>query len=536
MYNAIQFFFNSSWKQILIASIASLVVAGLNLSSLHFFKELVTAEQDEKLFYFGLIATLVISSLIISFIVGKKITWHFEKILIECRESICRNILGTPYDAIKDRLSRIAPVLMFEVDEVRKFGKNLPGLVVAVAQILAVFGYMFHLSWQLASIVLTLFALTTAVMIVALPMQKRFERERSINRTKLHTKLELFNLGYKNLSINRKHGDHFIDYSIHTPNYRVAEENTKIELVKIVLEQLVTALVLIGLGVFFLCGQNWMELSQPVITQFVVVMIFILPSFIRIIVFFNELKKVENAIEQINELSEDLNDVAPIINSKNIDSKKRDPLLSLENIEYQYGENKTGFKLGPISATINTNEIVIINGGNGSGKTTLFNIIVGLFQPHKGKIKYKGEVLTFDNIQSYRNKLCCHFTDSPVFDDISYISEAKFKKSDYFIDQLELKGKTNLSFFRISDFNLSFGQKSRLNLMRLLIEDKSIFILDEWAANQDVHFKEKFYLEIIPKLKKEGKTVILISHDDKYYSIADKVISLRNGQIEEVLL
>jgi putative ATP-binding cassette transporter len=372
-------------------------------------------------------------------------------------------------------------------------------------------------------------------MIVALPMQKRFERERSINRTKLHTKFELFNLGYKNLSINREHGDHFINHSIHTPNYRLAQENTKIELVKIVLEQLITAIVLIGLGIFFLGGQDWVELSQPVITQFVVVMIFILPSFIKIIVFFNELKKVENAIEQINELSKDLEDAIPTLKNQPINNENNSaPIISLKNVEYFYGENESEFKIGPINTVIYENEIVIIKGGNGSGKTTLFNIIVGLFQPDKGKVKYKGQTLSLDNIQFYRNELCCHFTDSPVFDDISYIPENKFENSDAYIDELELTGKTNLSFFRISDFNLSFGQKSRLNLMRLLLEDKSIYVLDEWAANQDVHFKEKFYLEIIPRLKKEGKTVILISHDDKYYSIADQLITLRNGQIESV--
>jgi putative ATP-binding cassette transporter len=65
-----------------------------------------------------------------------------------------------------------------------------------------------------------------------------------------------------------------------------------------------------------------------------------------------------------------------------------------------------------------------------------------------------------------------------------------------------------------------------------LLEDKEIYLFDEWAANQDVQFKEKFYKEIIPALKNQGKTVILISHDDKYFAIADQIVTLRNGKVE----
>ena len=118
---------------------------------------------------------------------------------------------------------------------------------------------------------------------------------------------------------------------------------------------------------------------------------------------------------------------------------------------------------------------------------------------------------------------------------VDFFPEVRVELPHFFLEELELEGKTSISTNAITDTSLSFGQRGRLNLLRLLLEDRSIYMFDEWAANQDVHFKNKFYTEIIPDLKKRGKTVILISHDDKYYGIADKIITMRNGQVEIVV-
>lgn len=102
------------------------------------------------------------------------------------------------------------------------------------------------------------------------------------------------------------------------------------------------------------------------------------------------------------------------------------------------------------------------------------------------------------------------------------------------MQQLSLNEKITLQELVISDTNLSFGQRGRINLFRALLEDKSIYLFDEWAANQDPHFREKFYSEIIPMLKHKGKTVILISHDDKYYHLADRVVTFSSGRIKSI--
>jgi putative ATP-binding cassette transporter len=62
--------------------------------------------------------------------------------------------------------------------------------------------------------------------------------------------------------------------------------------------------------------------------------------------------------------------------------------------------------------------------------------------------------------------------------------------------------------------------------------DRPIYVFDEWASDQDPAFKQIFYGDILPALKARGKAVIVISHDDRYYRVADRIVKLERGKIE----
>lgn len=70
-------------------------------------------------------------------------------------------------------------------------------------------------------------------------------------------------------------------------------------------------------------------------------------------------------------------------------------------------------------------------------------------------------------------------------------------------------------------------------LLTAYLEDRPIYLFDEWAADQDPIFKKIFYTEFLPKLKDQGKTLLVISHDDHYFYLADKIIKLDYGKIED---
>lgn len=535
MLKVLNFFFKSSWRQILIIALFSIISAGLNVLSLNYLKEIVSASADQRVYYLGIVALLILAAATVSLLIERYSTRYFEAKLVKYREEIAEQLLHTKYESIEKKLPRLAPILMVEINEVSDFGKLIPAFIVALVQIVAIMGYLVFLSWRLSLIVLVLFAVVISLMFLVLPRVKKLKDKRSKTRFRLYTMFDLMNSGFKDLIISRKHGMSYVANSIRPPSMETAKHNGNIHMLKVGMEQVINAMLILGFGIALILYLNWIQAGKDVGVQFMALLLFILPSFIRVVDFFNQLKNAENSLDQINSLNADISQDI-IITDKQVayETGKKGPLISLENVNYSYAQSEHGFKLGPIDLEINENEITIINGGNGSGKTTLFNLLAGLYTPQTGSLIFQDQIINDDNIRSFRDRFSCYFTNSPVFDDLTYVGEENLERGQFYIKELELEGKTNISTNAIAQTSLSFGQRGRLNLLRLLLEDRSIYMFDEWAANQDVHFKNKFYTEIIPNLKKRGKTIILISHDDRYYEIADKIVSMRNGSIESI--
>ena len=97
--------------------------------------------------------------------------------------------------------------------------------------------------------------------------------------------------------------------------------------------------------------------------------------------------------------------------------------------------------------------------------------------------------------------------------------------------EMGLTGKTDFKDGRFTSLNLSTGQRKRLALIIAILEDREIYVFDEWAADQDVEFREFFYQKILPDLKEAGKAVIAVTHDDRYWGLADQIVKLEAGRI-----
>ncbi len=98
---------------------------------------------------------------------------------------------------------------------------------------------------------------------------------------------------------------------------------------------------------------------------------------------------------------------------------------------------------------------------------------------------------------------------------------------------LGIEDKVDVETGRLSTDELSRGQHKRLALLVACLDDRPIFVFDEWAAEQDPTFKEVFYRQILPELKQRGKTVVAITHDDFYFSLADRVVKLVDGNVAD---
>lgn len=208
--------------------------------------------------------------------------------------------------------------------------------------------------------------------------------------------------------------------------------------------------------------------------------------------------------------------------------------LSMRNITFEHvdAESNTKFLFGPINIDIAKSETIFITGTNGSGKSTFVNVLVGLYQPMSGVYAMNG--MPADDIDALRNKFAVIFSDHYLFAenfDEFDLSKTNLDLQEYLkllkIDQLvkHVEGKD------LFDNKLSRGQRKRLALVYALLESKPIIVLDEWASEQDPLFKNYFYETILPFLKRMNKTVIAVSHDNRYYHFADRIIVFEYGRI-----
>jgi len=209
--------------------------------------------------------------------------------------------------------------------------------------------------------------------------------------------------------------------------------------------------------------------------------------------------------------------------------------ISMAGVSYNYpGEVESSPTLGPISLSFKRGEMVFIVGGNGSGKSTLLLLLSSLLSPQAGRIMVDSEPLEGDRFL-YRERFTGVFGDFFLFPHVldsqgQHLSDEKIRK---LLETLGLGSHVQVDQGELSKLTLSTGQRKRLALLQCYAEDREIFFFDEWAADQDAHFREYFYCTLLPDLKSRGKTIIAISHDDRFFHIADRVIKLEGGLVVE---
>jgi len=221
-----------------------------------------------------------------------------------------------------------------------------------------------------------------------------------------------------------------------------------------------------------------------------------------------------------------------VVGQKGNQTWKSLKLIGVSHTYHREREN-TSFTLGPIDLTLHTGELVFLVGGNGSGKTTLAKILVGLYSPEAGQISIDGEPVTDKNREQYRQFFSAVFSDFFLFDSLLGLAKPELdEQAKTYLSKLQLDRKVEVENGNLSTTELSQGQRKRLALLTAYLEDRPIYVFDEWAADQDSFFRDVFYHQILHDLKSRGKTVVVISHDDRYYHLGDRVIKLDYGQLE----
>ena len=209
--------------------------------------------------------------------------------------------------------------------------------------------------------------------------------------------------------------------------------------------------------------------------------------------------------------------------------------LKLKDVVFSYTPDddikaQKVFELGPINLEIESGETIFVVGGNGSGKSTFIKILTGLYDITEGQLLLNNS--EENSTQELQNHIAAIFTNNHLFS--KNYEDYEIEGNDEYKGLLKMMKLDNVVVDDKEESarrKFSKGQSKRMSMIFALLEKKPILILDEWAADQDPHFRRFFYEELIPKFKREGKTIIAVTHDDAYFHHADRIIKFDYGKI-----
>jgi putative pyoverdin transport system ATP-binding/permease protein len=275
------------------------------------------------------------------------------------------------------------------------------------------------------------------------------------------------------------------------------------------------------------------------IVKVVAAALFLIGPLTNVVMMIPVLSQVDVTVDNLRRLEAKLDELCSA--SASGDEEQIDGLRDFSEIRltgvgftYHAPDGSASFRLGPAHAIIRRGELLFLVGGNGSGKTTFMKLITGLYLPEQGALAVDGVAVTPRNAQAYRNLFSAIFSDFHLFDKLYGLRDTDPARVDELLQLMQISNKTSYRDGRFSNINLSTGQRKRLALVVAYLEDKPVYVFDEVAADQDPEFRSYFYEVMLTDLKKAGKTVIAVSHDDRFFNIADRVLRMEYGRLEDL--
>ena len=459
-----------------------------------------------------------------------------RKIMVTLRLRLCNTILSAPLRLIEQLGShRLIATLTRDVPSIANAYVYLPLLCMNLAVLLGCLVYLCWLSPLLLVSALTFMAIS--IVSHQLPVMKAmqyFMRSREATDDVFKHMRGLIE-GIKELKMHHRRRNDFY-YRLIEPRTTAMEKYAATgEIIATAASSWGQILFFIFIGLVIFLAPLLRPIDSLVLTGYTLTIMYMMGPLEFVLGFLPNLTRANVAMQKIDTLTDSLNEQLVIEHTVDSEVKRTWESLDLVGIQHTYRrENEDAeFTLGPIDLSIRPGELVFITGGNGSGKTTLAKLLVGLYIPQEGEIHLDGKPVTDERRDSYRQLFSVVFSDFYLFENLLGLSEFNIdtKAQDY-LEKLQLDRCVQIKDKTLSTLELSQGQRKRLALLTAYLEDRPIYVFDEWAADQDPQFKEIFYYELLARLKAAGKTAIVISHDDRFYQVADRVIKLNYGLID----
>lgn len=453
------------------------------------------------------------------------------------RMELCRQILSSPLRHLEEIGSaRLLATFTEDIPSVTTALTQIPNLCINFVIVVGCLGYMGILSWLMLVLVVIVVGIGALTYHLLENRTSVYYRLANVEWTKLLNHFQALVSGSKELKLHRERRKEFISRHVRTAAWSLARHRNAATTTYAIAENWGELLIFLIIGILLFALPNFRGVNTQILTGFVIAILYMTTPLQFFLNTFPQVSQADAAIDRIEELRAMLKARAGEDEVK--DESGGSPswkTIRLVGITHTYHREKENsrFTLGPIDLALCPGEMVFVTGGNGSGKTTLVKLLTGLYVPESGYVEVTGQPVTEDSRDEYRQLFSVVFSDFYLFDSLLGLNapELDGAAADYLV-RLQLNHKVEIKDGVLSTTDLSQGQRKRLALLTAYIEDRPIYVFDEWAADQDPSFRDIFYYTLLPELKRRGKTVVVVSHDDRYYHIADRLIKLDYGRLE----
>jgi putative pyoverdin transport system ATP-binding/permease protein len=457
--------------------------------------------------------------------------------LFDLRVRLCRKIISAPLRHLEELGSyRLMTALTEDIPTITGTLSAIPMLCINISIALSGLIYLGWLSWLV--LLITLVFITVGIITYQIPVL-RAVRSFSVARIDAENLLKHFQSltdGTKELKLHRKRREAFFSDLLQATAASLRDRNLKAATIYIVSASWGHLLVFAVIGMILFALPMMKEVNTQTLTGYTITLLYLMTPLQIIMNTIPGLSRAGVSLKKVEELGLTLEAFGKEGEATEEaafgDSCERLDVVNVMHA-YQSDGHKDNFILGPLNLTLSPGQLVFITGGNGSGKTTLAKLLTGLYVPETGEIQVDGQVITDANRELYRQLFSVVFSDFHLFESLLGLDSPELDAQALkYLRQFRLDHKVEIKDGVLSTTELSQGQRKRLALLTAYMEDRPIYIFDEWAADQDPTFKQVFYHQLLPELKARGKIVLVISHDDQYYRIADRLIKLEYGKIE----
>ncbi|MEN8642542.1 cyclic peptide export ABC transporter [Pseudomonas sichuanensis] len=489
-------------------------------------------QQGVVLAFIGLCVVALVSS-ICSDIGTNYVGQH---VIAALRKQLGEKVLAAPIEQIEQyRSHRLIPVLTHDVDTVSDFAYVFAPLAISLTVTLGCLGYLAYLSLPMFLLVLLAVGVGSVIQYAARARGIRGFVAARDAEDQLQKHYQAIAEGAKELRIHRTRRQRMLNHGIRETADGIRDTQVRSINTFVIAKSLGSMLFFLVIGLALTLQSLWPANDKSVISGFVLVLLYMKGPLEHLITTLPIISKAQIALRRIAELSQRFSSPEPHLLLENAPQANDKALHSLElvDVTYTYPTNPgiEPFTVGPVSFKVKPGEILFIVGGNGCGKTTLIKLLLGLYEPHQGHVAVNGQPVVASNRDDYRQLFTTVFADYYLFDEVIGGAQATPDDAQKYLARLQLAHKVQLLDGAFSTTDLSTGQRKRLALLNAWLEGRPVLVFDEWAADQDPTFRQVFYTELLPDLKRLGKTIIVISHDDRYFPVADQLLRLERGKV-----